>query len=83
LPKHLDLKTYGFPTVHVTGEVGANEGYDGFIPLIDSGIYIYVWTSKKFMSAVLYTCKEFDVEKIIKFIRQDFNTTEEIVWKEF
>jgi S-adenosylmethionine/arginine decarboxylase-like enzyme len=83
LPKHLNLKTYGFPTVHVTGEVGANEGYDGFIPLVDSGISVYVWTSKKFLSVVLFTCKKFDVEKTIEFIKTYFNTTEEIVWKEF
>ena len=83
LPKHLDLKTYGFPTVHVTGEVGANEGFDGFVPLVDSVISVYVWSSKKFMSTILYTCKKFDVEKAIEFIKTYFNTTEEIVWKEF
>ena len=83
LPKHLDLKTYGHPTVHVTGEVGANEGYDGFIPLVDSGISVYIWTSKKFMSTILYTCKKFDVDRTIEFIKQYFDTTDEIVWKEF
>jgi len=35
------------------------------------------------MSTILYTCKKFDVEKAIEFIKTYFNTTEEIVWKEF
>jgi len=25
-----------------------NEGYDAFVPLIDSGIYIGVWVNKQF-----------------------------------
>lgn len=83
LPKYLSLKTYGFPTVHVTEEIGANEGYDGFIPLVDSGISVYIWKSKKFVSVILFTCKKFDIKKTIEFIKNYFNATEKIVWKEF
>jgi S-adenosylmethionine decarboxylase len=46
---HLGLKVYAKPIVHVTGDVGINQGFDGFVPLIDSGISVYVWTEKKFM----------------------------------
>jgi S-adenosylmethionine decarboxylase len=81
--KHLDLRAYANPIVHVTGDVGKNQGFDGFVPLIDSGIAVYVWTAKKFMSTVLYTCKEFEVEHAVIFIKQYFDVTSDIVWKEF
>src|SRR3712207_3606752 len=41
----------------------ANEGYDAFVPLIDSGIYVAVWSGARFVSCVLYTCAEFDEAK--------------------
>jgi S-adenosylmethionine decarboxylase len=83
LAAHLGLSTYAKPIVHVTGDVGDNQGFDGFVPLVDSGIAVYVWTAKKFMSTVLYTCKEFEVERAVEFIEHYFNVTDEIVWKDF
>src|SRR3712207_5823057 len=61
----LDLRTYAPPTVHKTSGQGkaANEGYDAFVPLIDSGIYVAVWSGARFVSCVLYTCAEFDEAK--------------------
>jgi S-adenosylmethionine decarboxylase len=60
----LNLRTYGAPIIHGTGATadGTNEGYDAFVPLLDSGIALYVWTNKKFFSVVMYTCKSFDIE---------------------
>ena len=58
----LSLKTYGDPVVHATSGAGkdVNQGYDAFVPLIDSGIYLGVWSNKKFLSLIIYTCKDFD-----------------------
>ena len=44
----LGLRTYGEPTVHATSGEGkaANQGYDAFVPLIDSGIYVCVWSAR-------------------------------------
>jgi hypothetical protein len=58
----LSLKTYGNPIVHATSGTGKemNQGYDAFVPLIDSGIYISVWINKKFLSLIIYTCKDFN-----------------------
>jgi S-adenosylmethionine decarboxylase len=81
--KHLGLCIYAKPIVHMTGDVGDNQGFDGFVPLIDSGISVYVWTAKKFISTVLYTCKEFDTGRAVEFVRHYFDTTDDIVWKEF
>jgi S-adenosylmethionine decarboxylase len=58
----LSLKTYGEPIVHTTSGVGkeSNQGYDAFVPLIDSGIYMGVWANQKFLSLIIYTCKDFN-----------------------
>lgn len=58
----LVLRTYGDPIVHATSGLGKDEsqGYDAFVPLIDSGIYLGVWANQKFLSLIIYTCKDFD-----------------------
>ena len=65
---NLSLRTYGAPIVHATSTLGKeiNQGYDAFVPLIDSGIYIGVWVNKKFLSMVIYTCKDFNGEEALR-----------------
>jgi hypothetical protein len=74
----LGLRTYGRPIIHTTGGAGKeiNEGFDGFVPLIDSGIYISVWSSAKFLSTILYTCAEFDEEKAVGLVKEFFQMNE-------
>lgn len=74
LPAALDLRTYGEPTVFAPGGEGRaeNEGYDAFIPLIDSGISLYVWTGPRFLSVVAFTCKAFDEATALGFTRTFF-----------
>ena len=57
------------PIVHAPGGAGKaeNQGFDAFIPLIDSGISLYVWSQKRFFAAVLFTCKRFDVNAALRF----------------
>lgn len=71
---HLNLRTYGNPIVHAPGGVGKDEnaGFDAFIPLIDSGISLYVWSKKRFFATVLFTCKSFDVNSALQFTRNYF-----------
>ncbi|MEJ2127472.1 MAG: S-adenosylmethionine decarboxylase [Woeseiaceae bacterium] len=75
---HLSLRTYGEASVHATGGAGKaeNEGYDAFIPLIDSGISLYVWSQQKFFAALLFTCKEFDEKDAVSYTRDFFAATE-------
>ena len=77
LAAHLHLRTYGRPIVHAPGGAGKdeNQGFDAFIPLIDSGISLYVWTSKRFFAVVLFTCKRFDIDAALGFTRAYFSTT--------
>jgi S-adenosylmethionine decarboxylase len=74
----LGLRTYGDPIVHETGGKGKaeNEGYDAFVPLIDSGIYIAVWSQRKFLSTIIYTCAEFDEARGVESVRDFFHLTE-------
>jgi S-adenosylmethionine decarboxylase len=84
LAEFLDLRVYGEPIIHSPSGQGkeANQGYDAFIPLIDSGISLYIWTNMKFLSCVLYTCKDFSTNKALEFTKSFYKTTE-LEWQEF
>ena len=66
------------PIVHSPGGEGKdeNQGFDAYVPLIDSGIALSVWTAERFLSCVLYTCKRFDRDRAIAFTRTFFDTDE-------
>ncbi len=74
ITKELKLKTYGKPIIFSPGGEGKkeNQGYDAFVPLIDSGISVYVWTSSKFISLIIYTCKKFNEKDAIKTTKEFF-----------
>ncbi|HYJ85643.1 MAG TPA: hypothetical protein VEW46_06295 [Pyrinomonadaceae bacterium] len=74
----LGLRTYGEPIIHRTNGAGkdVNEGFDGFVPLIDSGIYISVWMNPKFLSTIIYTCGEFDEEKAVSLVEEIFQLSD-------
>ena len=74
----LSLRTYGEPIVHHTSGQGkaVNEGYDAFVPLIDSGIYVCIWSGPRFVSVILYTCAEFDETRATDLTREFFNLTQ-------
>lgn len=78
LPAALELRTYREATVFAPGGAGSdsNEGFDAFIPLIDSGISLYVWTSHRFLALVLFTCKSFDTARAVSFTHDFFHMTE-------
>ena len=84
LANYLNLRTYGGPIVYSTGGIGKeiNQGFDGFVALIDSGISISVWAPVKFIAVLVHTCKKFEAEEAVKFTKGFFKATE-IVYKEF
>lgn len=84
IARHLGLRTYGRPTIHATSGAGKaeNEGFDAFIPLIDSGISLYVWSEKKFFASLLFTCKSFNIDDAVSYTG-DFFRTEEIAHLSF
>jgi S-adenosylmethionine decarboxylase len=74
----LGLRVYGEPIIFSPGGEGKteNQGYDAFIPLIDSGICLYVWTDKKFVSSIIYTCKNFGEQEALSAFKEFFNLGE-------
>lgn len=74
----LGLRTYSEPIIHRTSGEGknVNEGFDGFVPLVDSGIYIGVWVNPKFLSTIIYTCGEFDAEKAVSLVKEIFQLSD-------
>ena len=70
----LGLRTYGEPIIHATSGEGkdVNEGFDAFVPLIDSGIYIAVWLKPRFLSTIIYTCGPFDEDRAVDLVRAFF-----------
>jgi S-adenosylmethionine decarboxylase len=79
--QHLELRTYGKPIIFAPASgMGKEEnaGYDAFVPLIDSGISAYFWSSAKFFSIVMYTCKGFNEQAAIDFTREYFAVSSEI-----
>ena len=83
--KHLSLRTYGKPIIFSPEGTGKeeNQGYDAFVPLIDSGISLYVWSSERFLSLIIYTCKSFDNDQAIEFTKTYFKLTDEMDTKTF
>lgn len=86
IASHLNLRTYGQPIIFSPASgMGRDEnaGYDAFVPLIDSGISVYVWSNAQFFSIVIYTCKGFDEKAAIDFTQEYFTVSEEIVSSSF
>lgn len=50
ITEQLHLRMYGKPIIFSPGGEGKeeNQGYDAFVPLIDSGISVYIWSGQKF-----------------------------------
>ena len=83
---HLNLQAYGEPTIFSPASgMGKeeNQGFDAFLPLIDSGISAYIWSKSQFFSIVLYTCKGFDPNAAILFTKEYFKATGEVVSESF
>jgi S-adenosylmethionine decarboxylase len=78
LAAHLGLRTYGEAVIFTPGGQGRqeNQGYDAFLPLIDSGISLYVWTGPRFVAVVLFTCKAFDLEAAIEYTTRAWSMRE-------
>jgi S-adenosylmethionine decarboxylase len=86
MAEHLNLRTYSEPIIFAPSSgMGReeNSGYDAFVPLIDSGISAYFWSSAKFFSIVIYTCKGFDEQTAIQFTQEYFAVSAEVASASF
>lgn len=81
LINELGLRAYAEPTIFVPDGMGReeNSGYDAFIPLIDSGISLYLWTgTTKFVSCIIFTCKKFDEQKALEVTKNFFKISKAV-----
>ncbi|QQR50031.1 SET domain-containing protein-lysine N-methyltransferase [Candidatus Nomurabacteria bacterium] len=56
--------------------VPLHDGYEGSLVWAESGANTYIWTRSKFCTVDIYSCKEFDSEKAISFIKERFGIIE-------
>jgi hypothetical protein len=78
LAAHLGLRAYGRPVIFAPAGQGRdrNQGFDAFLPLIDSGISLYVWTGPRFVAAILFTCRLFNEHSAIEYTKNFFRLSE-------
>lgn len=71
---HLGLRAYGRSAIFSPGGQGheQNQGFDAFLPLVDSGISLYAWTAARFLAVVLFTCKRFDETAALAYTSEFF-----------
>ena len=81
----LGLTPYGQAVVHAPGGRGQeiNQGFDAFLPLVDSGIAAYFWSRPGFFSIVVYSCAPFQPQAALDFCREALEAKSPLAWKEF
>ncbi|MCB2225564.1 MAG: hypothetical protein KQH53_02720 [Desulfarculaceae bacterium] len=79
------LTPYGRTLVHSPGGQGKeiNQGFDAFLPLVDSGIAAYFWTGPRFFSIVIYSCAPFPEASALEFCAAALNATSPLASKSF
>ena len=85
LAQALGLTPYGQAVVHAPSGQGQeiNQGFDAFLPLVDSGIAAYFWSRHVFFSIVVYSCAPFQPQAVLDFCRKALEAESPPAWKEF
>ncbi|MCB2193219.1 MAG: S-adenosylmethionine decarboxylase [Deltaproteobacteria bacterium] len=85
LAQALGLSPYGQAVVHAPDGLGQeiNQGFDAFLPLVDSGIAAYFWSGPGFFSIVVYSCAPFRPQAALDFCREALDVQGDLAWKEF
>lgn len=76
----LGLRPYAEPTVYTPQGLGreGNQGYDAFVPLVDSGVSLYVWSTRRFLAVVAFSCTPFDAGRAASVTREYFAMTDSV-----
>lgn len=73
---------YGPIVKNVAGPLNPKHaGLEALAIWAESGLSVYVWDNPKFFTSDIYTCKPFDPQVAVDYIR-DFFGSEEMVFKE-
>ena len=72
---------YGPKVMDLAGEINPKHaGLEGIMIWAESGVQCYTWEKQKFFTCDIYSCKQFDVEKTVAFVK-DFFMAEKITHK--
>ena len=78
LPQILSMQKIS--SVHVKWYDGGQKpedcGVSGFVMIAESHISIHTFSEKGFLTADVYSCKNFDTQKAIEFFKKEFELTE-------
>lgn len=55
--------------------------WNGFVAWTESGCHIYTWEDVKFFTIDMYSCKPFDVKKVLAYVTE-FYVCDDLVWTE-
>jgi len=61
---------------------GRHHGLGGYMAWVESGVSVYTWEDHKFFTVDIYTCKDFEVERAVEYIRRILGCSE-IAFEEF
>lgn len=65
---------------HISSATGKaiplHDGYEGSLVWAESGANTYIWTKFNFCTIDIYSCKEFDTNKAIEFVKKSFGITD-------
>ncbi len=76
LPSLIGMKKISKANVmHYNDKNEKESGVTGFIIIAESHIAVHTYPEKKFLSADIFSCKEFDYEKAIEFVKYKFRPT--------
>ena len=83
LSKIMNMTIVSLPKLNYVEEYG----YSGYMSWKESGMHVYTWNKTdnrpNFMSIDIYTCKDFEIKKVIDYTKEFFkDNITEITWRE-
>jgi len=72
LPGIIGMRKIGFPHMAKFDEEDI-AGVSGVVMIMESHISIHTYSKKDFLTADIYSCKEFDSQTAVDFLKRSFN----------
>ena len=71
----IEMEKQGEPAIFRTDEqrFPGKDGLSGWVPLAESSIVIHTLSLNNYISLDVYSCKMFDIKKVIEFIKKWFS----------
>lgn len=70
LSSFLEMNVIIEPLVFSPGEKSEiHKGLGGFMAWVESGVMLYTWSTHKFFTLDIYSCKDFNVEEAVNFVK--------------